>query len=144
MRKCARRPRRRADWKEGTTLAFLIDFLDPKTHAPTFRMYYQDAPSHAPLGLVPNDVWADRPIDLALLCVGASDHVPEHPVSTITALSPRFVIGGHWEDFFRAASEAPVNIPFLDVEGWLARAKATLSVPDRAVVPPPGSSFSFP
>jgi L-ascorbate metabolism protein UlaG (beta-lactamase superfamily) len=148
-------PPTRADaWKEGPTLAFLVDFLDA-AGAPLYRIYYQDAPSHTPVGHVPAPVLAGKPIDLALLCVGSSDHVPDAPQNTISALAPRYVLGGHWEDFFTPASAAPQPLPFLDVAGWLERAQAAMPEPlepetmlrngtvepQRAVVPNPGDTF---
>jgi hypothetical protein len=150
-------PTAMADWKEGPTIAFLVDFLDPKTHAPLYRFYYQDAPTNAPIGYVPSTFLSDRRVDLALLCVGSYDHVDNQPNGTIDALTPRFSLGGHWEDFFQPASGAPATLPLLDVPGWLTRAKAaapdgTEPVPivqnglthtGRAFLPMPGDVFDI-
>jgi L-ascorbate metabolism protein UlaG (beta-lactamase superfamily) len=121
-------PQRMDAWKEGNTLSFLVDFLDPATNEPVFRAYYQDAPTDLPTGLPPDVVLAGKRVDVALLCVGSSDSTEEAPAPTVTALTPRYVIGGHWEDFFQPAEETPSPIAFLDVPAWSKRARAALSL----------------
>lgn len=119
-----------ADWREGRTIAFLIDFLDPVTDAPAFRVYYQDAPTNVPVGTVPASILADKQVDLALLCVGNYDRVNDAPGNIVATLTPRFALGGHWEDFFRPATDPPQPLPLLDTATWETRAAAAL---------PPGS-----
>jgi hypothetical protein len=150
-------PTRVDAWKEGPTLAYLVDFLDPTTEAPLYRFYYQDAPTNAPIGHVPALVLAEKRVDLALLCVGSSDHVEDAPHATIAALSTRYALGGHWEDFFRPATEPLQPILFLDVAGWTTRAQAAMPAADepkkmvhngaaepaRAVLPNPGDTFEI-
>lgn len=116
-------PQRMDAWKEGNTLSYLVDFLDPTSNEPVYRVYYQDAPTDLPTGLPPDVVLAGKRVDLALLCVGSSDSTDEAPAPTVTALTPRYVIGGHWEDFFKGADETPSPITFLDVPAWATRAR---------------------
>ncbi|MBX3187727.1 MAG: MBL fold metallo-hydrolase [Labilithrix sp.] len=144
-------------WREGLPLAFLIDFLDPKTDAPTFRVFYQDAPTNAPIGLAPPSLMKGKRVDLALLCVGTYQNVDDAPTKTLNALSPRYAIGGHWEDFFRSADEPPQPIPFLDVATWATKARAALpssgepralvmngeAASERATLPQPGDTFEI-
>jgi hypothetical protein len=150
-------PTRLDEWKEGPTLAYLIDFLDPGTGAPLYRFYYQDAPTNLPIGHVPPAILADKRVDLALLCVGSSDHVADAPQATIGALAPRYTLGGHWEDFFRPATDPLQPILFLDVASWTVRAQAAMPEADepkkmlhngapepaRAVLPNPGDTFEI-
>ena len=119
-------PRAAAGWLEGQTLAFVIDFLDD-VGAPAFRVFYQDAPTNAPIGEVPAAVLGDVPVDVALLCVGSNDAVANQPTAIIEALRPRFVLSGHWEDFFQPRSAAPRPIPLLDVDTYVMRANAALA-----------------
>jgi hypothetical protein len=148
-------PKKMADWKEGMTLAFLVDFLDAAS-TPVFRVYYQDAPTNAPLGHVPAPILQDKRVDLALLCVGSSNNVDDEPTAILAALQPRFSIGGHWEDFFRGVDDAPRPIAFLDVDAWTKKARAALPGPDakpwivdgatsveRAVLPKPGGTMTI-
>ena len=118
-------PNAAAGWLEGTTLAFVIDFLDPSGE-PVYRVFYQDAPTDAPVGHVSAALLAEHPVDLALLCVGSYDAVADHPGAIVANLAPRYVISGHWEDFFRAASEPPQPIPFLDLPRYLTAAEVAL------------------
>lgn len=121
-------PQRMGAWKEGTTLSFLVDFLDPKTNEPLYRVYYQDSPTDVPTGLPPDIVLAGKRVDLALLCVGASNDTVDAPAPTVAALAPRYVIGGHWEDFFKSADDTPSPISFLDVPEWSQRARTAVSL----------------
>ena len=143
------------DWREGRTLALLIDFLDAADR-PLYRVYYQDAPTTVPIGIPPAGVLAEKQIDLALLCVGNYDRVVDAPAATLAALSPRFALGGHWEDFFQPASNPPQPLPLTDINAWTTRAQATMTGGDptpwladgvpaaqRALLPQPGARFTI-
>jgi L-ascorbate metabolism protein UlaG (beta-lactamase superfamily) len=121
-------PQRMDSWKEGNTLSFLVDFLDPSTNEPAYRVYYQDSPTDVPTGLPPAVVLAGKRVDLALLCVGASNDTVDAPAPTVAALEPRYVIGGHWEDFFKSADDTPSPIAFLDVPAWAQRGRTAVSL----------------
>lgn len=124
-------PSAASGWLEGRTLAFLIDFLD-ETGAPAFRVFYQDAPTDAPVGHVPSGLLADKTVDVALLCVGSTDSVQNHPGAIAANLAPRYALSGHWEDFFQPVTAMPSPIPLLDLDGYLARAGAALPPPADA------------
>jgi L-ascorbate metabolism protein UlaG (beta-lactamase superfamily) len=146
------------DWKEGRTVAYLVDFLDAKTDAPVYRVFYQDAPSSSPIGHVPASILAAKRVDLALMCVGTYDHVDDaSPAKALGALAPRYALGGHWEDFFGSLDAAPQPFPFLDVAAWGTKARAALpaaaepqplvrngfAAPYRAALPQPGDTFEI-
>ena len=57
-------------------------------------------------------------------------------------MGPRFALGGHWEDFFRADDLEPIGIPFLDVQQWSTRARAAMSVPEGAPLVRNGAPIS--
>jgi len=118
-------------WLEGQTLALLIDWLDD-AGKPALRVFYQDAPTNAPIGLVPPALLADRRVDVALLCVGSYANVENEPTAIIENLTPRFALSGHWEDFFIARDQPPQPIPLLDVNTFVQRAEAALSGPPDA------------
>ena len=82
---------------EGEVLAFLVDFL--QNGAVAFRVYYQDAPTHGPVGWVPADVLADRDVDVALLNGGNFDAVQDAE-RIVGNLRARNVVIHHWENFF--------------------------------------------
>ncbi|HTJ47304.1 MAG TPA: hypothetical protein VL463_34630 [Kofleriaceae bacterium] len=120
-------------WLEGRTLAFLIDFLDDADQ-PAFRIYYQDAPTNAPIGNPPADVIADHPVDVALLNVGNYDQVRDQPTEILQTLTPRFAISGHWEDFFQPLSSPLTPLPFENVDTYRARADALMPT-GRSIIP---------
>jgi hypothetical protein len=123
-------PAAASGWLEGLTLAYLIDFLDA-SGTPVHRVFYQDAPTDAPIGMVPPALLAERTVDLALLCVGSNDAVANEPTAIIENVQPRVVLSGHWEDFFAepSAGDPPPPIPFLDLDTYVQRAEAALPGP---------------
>lgn len=105
-------PTKADDWKEGGTLAYLVDFFAPGRDVPIFRVYVQDAPTDAPIGHPHPDLLAEKRIDLAVVNVGSWQSVQDHPGAVIAAVDPRYVIAGHWEDFFSPQGGDTQPIPF--------------------------------
>lgn len=143
-------------WLEGQTLALLVDFLDERG-APQFRVFYQDAPTNAPIGLIPPAILAERRVDVGLMCVGSNDAVENEPTAILENIQPRFAFAGHWEDFFQKLGGTPQPIPFLNIDEYTERATAALPGPadapllvdgiestDRQVLVQPGSRLSVP
>lgn len=115
------RPPRTADeWLDGETLAFLIDFLDPEG-AVAFRVYYQDAVVAPPLGSAPDEVIRQRPVDVAILVPATFDQVDWHPEALVENLQPRFVLLGHWEDFFTPIRTPARSIMLTDLDHFESR-----------------------
>ena len=104
-------PDRSEDYQEGETLAYLIDFMDEDQTTPLFRIYYQDAPTGPTIGQIPDELRREKAVDLALLCVGNFFDV-RTPTHILENTDPRYVILGHWEDFFRSQDERLKQIPF--------------------------------
>jgi hypothetical protein len=119
-------PTRAAHMREGRVYAYLIDFLDDDRVL--FRVYYQDAPSRAPFGFVPRDVLGDgKRIDLAILNGSLFAKVPGFPGDFLRHHRPRYVMFGHWEDFFRSQSEPLRPVPFQDMKTLLERTERDLA-----------------
>ncbi|MGH7390136.1 MAG: MBL fold metallo-hydrolase [Candidatus Rokuibacteriota bacterium] len=117
-------------WKEGETLAFVIDFLGPGGRV-DFRIYYQDAASEPGTGILPVLEGPDAArTDVAILCVAAFDQVDGNPEHVLANVQPRHVIGGHWEDFFFRAFKDPLRPAFgTSLEDFQRRARAVSSGP---------------
>ncbi|MCP4920539.1 MAG: hypothetical protein GY913_26875, partial [Proteobacteria bacterium] len=129
-------PTRASDWLEGATVSWLVDFLDEDGDI-AHRVYYQDAPTNAPRGLVHPDLLDERPIDLAVLNVGSWDAVRDHPTQALQNLAPRYAMGVHWENFFQTQAVDLEPIPFhASPEKFDAAAYAVMS--DRYWRPSPG------
>ena len=103
-------------FREGNVFAYLIDFLDEQGR-PLFRVYFQDVPADGRVGHVPDDVIAERSVDVALLCAGTAGQVTE-PEKIVENLRPGAVILGHWEDFFRPQDKPYREAPFQNVEKY--------------------------
>lgn len=87
-------------WKEGQTLAYLIDFLGPEEEI-LHRVFYQDAASQEPLGLLPELQTKDRKrVDIAIITPASFNQVDNYPESIMKDTQARHFILGHWEDFF--------------------------------------------
>lgn len=140
-------PVKAPDWKEGSTLAYLIDFLHPDTGLPEHRVYYQDAPFDAPISHAHPDLLAEKAIDLAIVNGGNAEQVPDHPTPILTALQPRFAILGHWENFFRPQDQPIEPLPMLNTEELMGRMDAAMPVaagePARHWLPMPGDEHVF-
>ncbi len=89
------------DWIEGETYAYVVDFLGDGGRV-AFRIFYQDAASGPGQASVPPEVLAEHWVDLAITSVGGYEQVPggRYPETVLCDTRPRFVMLGHWEDFF--------------------------------------------
>jgi len=93
-------PRRSDDYKIGNTWAFLIDLLDA-TGAVVFRIHYVDAAAGPPHGMVPASLLAERDVDIHIGCVPGFEQTDEYPDALLEHLRVKYVLAGHWEDFFQ-------------------------------------------
>ena len=129
-----------AGWPEGETLAFLIDFV--KDTDVVFRIYYQD--SAAPPGVGAPTIGTGRPVDVAILCVAGFSQVKDSPDSILSAMGtngPRYVVGGHWEDFFSAFVGPLPRVAFgTSLDEFVRRATKKAPV----FIPAPKETLTFP
>ncbi len=115
----AQAPRTANEWKLGDTLAYLVEFLDAKGD-PAFRVYYQDSPTDPEFGYVPSALLPDPATsafgaDLAILNGGAFDQVRDNPSGIVGNTNARFVLFGHWENFFRRPSKPMESLFTIDL-----------------------------
>ena len=133
-------PRNAYGWKEGQTLAFLIDILGADGQA-VLRFHYQDSASTPPLGFPPKmDDPGSPPFMVALLCVASFDQVPHYPKRLIGLLQPRHVVLAHWENFF-SQKRPPRPLPFLDTGRFATRLTAALRPGAEWHTPVPGKAL---
>jgi L-ascorbate metabolism protein UlaG (beta-lactamase superfamily) len=136
-------PTRAFRWRQGQTLAYLIDFMSADGKTVEFRVHYQDAASTPPLGFPPDD---GRRVDLALVCMPGFNQVNDYPEGLMGRLKPRFVVLIHWEDFFSPLPDTREGLRTVaaeDAEGFLARLLPVLhGAPFK--LPAPGAWMSFP
>jgi hypothetical protein len=132
-----RPPRRATGYREGQTFAFLIDFLDPDGSV-AFRIHYQDSASSTPLGhppILPAD--DRRSVDVAIVCAASFSQVQGYPEGILRATDPRYVVLGHWEDFFISQEKPTRPVPMTDVAEFITRTERVLPKSTRWVLPKP-------
>ena len=117
-------PRTGWGWCLGEPLSYVVDLLDDAGR-PAFRIFYQDAASR-PLDVVlPPFARPDQhAVDLAIVCAGNFKKVPDYPTLLLAALRPKYVIVGHWEDFFHPQGDAPSPVRLTDTRELAARLDA--------------------
>lgn len=130
-------------WPEGQTLAFLIDLLDEQGDV-RYRIHYQDAASTAPLGLPPLLAGDVKPVDVAILCVGAWDQVPAYPQVLLKRLQPRLAVLGHWEDFFGNDPRQPQGLRLQDIQAMVRITRENLPEGGELKLPVPFAQLALP
>jgi len=131
------------DWVSGETVAFLIDFMsDEDPDSVAFRIYYQDAVAAPPAGFAPEALIHERPVDVAILVPATFDQVDWHPEALVENLRPKWVILGHWEDFFTPFDEPTKSIFLTDVRHFENRLERVWN--GEWWRPEKGTEFRFP
>jgi hypothetical protein len=136
------RPETSNDWRLGDTFAYLIEFLGDRGEV-AFRVYFQDSPTDPEYGYIPPELLPADPsrtqgVDLAILCAGAYDQVRDNPRGIVRNVAPRFVLFGHWENFFRSPSK-PLQTLFAFDFGELRDRMDAL----KTAAPPWGGEYWF-
>jgi len=140
-RPLAEEPRWAKEWVDGPSYAFLVDFLDPDGTV-VFRIYYQDAVAAPPRGFAPDALMAERPVDVAIFVPATFDQVDWHPEAFVANLRPRWVLLGHWEDFFAPPTNPPRSLMLTDMEHFQGRLHRVFD--GESWRPGSGTVFRFP
>ncbi|MCU0117848.1 hypothetical protein N8H74_06265 [Pseudomonas sp. B2M1-30] len=112
-------------WKQGQSMAWLIDLLDVKGK-PEYRIHFQDSAAPAPCGIPP--AWPDQtPIDVEILSVGSWTKADQYPEQLLKATKPRVVLLGHWENFFGNDPYNPEPLTGNHVARMMEKVKAVVS-----------------
>ena len=134
-------PRWASEWLDGPTYAFLVDFLDPDGSV-AFRVYYQDAVAAPPRGFAPRALMDERPVDVAIFVPATFDQVDWHPEAFVENLRPRWVLLGHWENFFKPPESATRSILLSDIGHFQDRLRRVFD--GDSWLPEIGPEFRFP
>lgn len=134
-------PKWATEWLDGPTYAFLVDFLDPDGSV-AFRVYYQDAVAAYPRGLAPEALVRERPVDVAILVPATFDQVNWDPEAFVLNLRPRWVLLGHWENFFVPPENPTRSIMLTDIGHFRDRLARVWS--GESWLPDIGTEFRFP
>lgn len=123
-------------WKEGQTLAYLIDFLGAQEEI-LHRVYYQDSASQEPLSLLPELAGKDKKrVDIAIITPASFNQVDNYPESIMNNTQAQHFILGHWEDFFANQDDEEQRfVRAISAEDFFERFKNAL---------PEGSQWTMP
>lgn len=115
-------------WKEGQTLSYIIDFLGAEEEI-LHRVYYQDAASQEPLGLLPDFVEKDQKrVDISIITPASFSQVDNYPESIMQDTQARHYILGHWEDFFANQEQKQQDfVRAIDADEFFRRFTASLN-----------------
>ncbi|MCK4579119.1 MAG: hypothetical protein KAU50_10035, partial [Candidatus Marinimicrobia bacterium] len=137
-----RAPKSAWRWKEGKTLAFLIDFLDGANEV-DYRIYYQDATTPDTLGFPPVLPEAEQHvIDLAVVCVGSAQVLDEYPTLFMERYQPRHVMLAHWENFFRSPVKPTNRLRMTHIDRFIDEVRAA-SPATGHTLPKPGAWYRY-
>ncbi|HEY0285444.1 MAG TPA: MBL fold metallo-hydrolase [Pseudomonas sp.] len=131
------------NWKEGQTLAWLVDLLG-EDGKPIYRIHYQDSASSAPYGFPP--VLDDgKSVDVEILPVASFQHADHYPRTLLAQTQPRLVVLVHWEDFVGGTPDDPRILRGQNDESLLVE-QIKQSVPSGAqvITPHPFSEVALP
>ena len=116
-----------SQWKEGTNLSYLIDFLDENQKS-EFRIYIAGSASPKLKGCPPKKLLEEKKIDLAILCMASYKFTRKYPKAKFECLlekdQPTEVIFSHWENFFQPLEklrETPMVVPFTNAKRFIKK-----------------------
>lgn len=140
-------PKTGADWKEGQTFAYVMDFLD-SSNAVDLRIHFQDATSNPPAGFLPvlKPVNRTDRVDIAIVCVAGYSQVKNYPEGIIRNLKPRHIIMSHWENFFKPLPKTDEElevVPGTDVDEFIKRMERVMPEGVQWTLPAPGSKILY-
>lgn len=151
------------EWKEGQSLAYIVDFLDANGNI-AFRFHYADACSTPDKGFIPTAVLNEKAVDMGILTVANYDQIsndpsdypagiiPGYPEGIVDNLKANHYVLGHWENFFGNTATYPWPfdkvtilplsvVPLTNAHKFLERLKTATQAP--FTFPKPGAQMTF-
>ncbi|MFJ4348696.1 MBL fold metallo-hydrolase [Pseudomonas sp. NPDC089401] len=125
-------------WKQGQSMAWLIDLLD-EGGQPRYRIHFQDSAASAPCGIMPS-LPDSTQVDVEILSVGSWRKAANYPEQVLKAHNPRLVLLGHWENFFGNNPNEPEPLRGQEVGRMVDTVKMILKdqgSPARVYLPAP-------
>jgi hypothetical protein len=137
------------EWQSGTTLSYVIDFLEggdvesANTESDNiendgvrvqYRVFFQSSSSGYPLGAPPKWLSDDGvPVDLAVLCMANFDSVDNYPGGVLNQLKPKNILLTHWEAFWEPyIPNGATVLPDLEIAKFIAQVK--IAVPESTPI----------
>lgn len=129
------------DWIAGTTLSYLVDFLDAGGRV-AYRVFVQTSSANPPKGLPPKTILDDGyPVNVAVICAANFTNVKDYPETLLGHLQPKQVVIVHWEKFWEPwVLNQATTLPGLDLDAFIARIRAAAPQAD-VKLPQRGAQF---
>jgi len=113
------------EWREGTTVSWLIDILN-KNGQPELRLFVQSSSCNAPKGFPPLSEGKKKQIDVAFIGVASSGNTKNYPRELLHYIKPDKIVLIHWEDFFNDLYvEHPKSVPLTNLKKFMKELKKT-------------------
>jgi len=114
---------------EGENYNFIIDILDSIGEI-KFRIFsHAGAACEGEIGIPEDNLLNEKDVDVLFLCVANFNQVENYPEKVIQRLKPKFIIGNHWENFFRAYNKniiRPATVPGTNVKKFILKVNQQL------------------
>ncbi|WP_097303696.1 MBL fold metallo-hydrolase [Pseudomonas chlororaphis] len=133
-------------WKQGQSMAWLIDLLDKPNGEVAYRIHFQDSAATAPCG-IPVIGPKEKRVDVEILGVGSWRHAHDYPGKLLQATRPRLVLLGHWENFFRNGPGLTKALPGQHVAELVDRVSSLVegeTPPVQIYLPAPFAQMALP
>lgn len=136
------------NWLEGCTYSFLVDITSDDNK--TLRIFIQTSSCKPPFGFPTKEDLAEKPVDLAILCVASHAYADNYPDELLKHIKPKQTLLIHWEDFiFRSMYVAkPKNVALTRLRPFLKKMKTHYNtdfdqLSDFVIMPRPLTLVSF-
>lgn len=110
-----------ADWQEGKTVAYLVDWI--KEGIIAYRAYFSSSLAKAPFGLFPKEIIAQRKVDDMFLSAALFNDFDKAPKPHIDLVQPKRILLMHWENFFRSKEKSTKPIDASALQKLLTQLK---------------------
>ena len=127
-----------ADWQEGKTLAFIIDWLDGEKIE--YRIYFSSSLARAPFGQFPRELLVEKPIDDLFISSVLMSDFNEAPKPVIDLARPKRIILMHWENFLKSKEKPIKPMKKKELKTLLTKLKETY--PNIEIVKPEPLNYS--
>ena len=130
-------PRTAAGWKRGRVFAYAIDLIAADSST-ACRLFVHDAAASVPVVERASTVLRrEAPARAIITVISAAnyDRVSGYPDTLLRRLSPRHVVLGHWEEFFRSPEKSWRRVRGIDGNALRARVKAQVDSQWNALEP---------
>jgi ribonuclease BN (tRNA processing enzyme) len=133
-------PDKAKEWKLGTSLTYLIDFLEKGK--PVFRIFTQSSSCKDSVGLFPSSLLEEKKVDVSYSAAATSGSRIAYLQRTIDIVKPSVTVLTHWENFFKPFNPSvPEGIAKSDVSKLYKLLQESHGNKTKIILPQPDSKF---